>query len=137
MNPNKNYPTEVIEKLLDNQELQGNKRDISVFENDIELHKAEGGVNWTETPEGEIFWHEVLLNRKFRVFASKYDISVKGWLESLPNESRIKAFRNSKLSNPELITASSLKSALHEAFNWSNSPEKFDYWNGVATVNNK
>lgn len=136
MTANKNYPSEVIEKLLDNQELQGNKRDVSVFEKDIETHKEEGGVNWTETPEGEIFWHEVLLNRKFRIFESKYDITLKGWLESLPTEYQERISENSKAENFGDLYVSSLKTALQLSFNWSKSPEGFDYWNAVATLHN-
>ena len=65
------FPKEVVEKMLDHQEAQGNKRDVKVFENTAKEGVPWGGFNWEETPEGFDFWEEVLVN-EFEIFFEKY-----------------------------------------------------------------
>lgn len=65
-------PTEIVEKMLYYQEKQGNKRDVSVFEEVIERGKTNGGFDWDETPEGEDFWTDVLADGNHSIFFEKY-----------------------------------------------------------------
>jgi hypothetical protein len=44
----KGFPPEVVEWMLDQQEAQGNRRDVSVFEEGRMADKSEGGFNWDE-----------------------------------------------------------------------------------------
>lgn len=66
------FPTEIVEKMLDYQEQQGNERDISVFEKDIFAGKRSKGFIWDETLEGADFWNEVIEQRNFQVFFDRY-----------------------------------------------------------------
>ena len=64
------FPEEVVEKMLDRQVGQGNPRNVGVFEK----NKTVGvrAFSWTNTPEGQYFWDEVIANRNFNLFFEKY-----------------------------------------------------------------
>lgn len=66
------FPVEVVEKMLERQVEQGNKRDISVFEADRFACKEEGGFDWDETPEGWYFWYKVIDSKNFDHFFERY-----------------------------------------------------------------
>ena len=66
------FPVEVVEKMLERQVEQGNKRDLSVFEKSIYFYKNIGGFNWDETIEGTSFWDKVLRVKNFHHFFEKY-----------------------------------------------------------------
>ena len=68
----KGFPQEVVEKMLDRQEEQGNPRDVTVFEVDPMTDKKRKGFNWDATREGFDFWDQVLMYRKFDIFFEKY-----------------------------------------------------------------
>ena len=63
----KDFPQEVVEKMLYYQERQGFKRDVTVFEK-----SRTAGFMWKYTPEGESFWREVIRNKNFQLFFEKY-----------------------------------------------------------------
>lgn len=63
-------------------------------------------------------------------------MKVKHWLEILPPEIKEQAIKNSNIPEWMDEDVSSLKEALQGAFLWSNSPEKWNYWNRVATKYN-
>ena len=52
------FPEWVVNIMLDRQEEQGNKRDVSVFEEKNYSTKKWGGFDWAQTPEGDI-WDKV------------------------------------------------------------------------------
>lgn len=66
------YPPEVIELMLQRQEKQGNRRDIRPFLENIRRGKKRGGFDWNNTPEGERFWDEVLVEKNFKLFYKLY-----------------------------------------------------------------
>jgi hypothetical protein len=66
------FPKEIIARMLDCQEEQGNKRDISVFEKEKEANNQNKGFNWLKTQEGQVFWLKVVGYRIFDVFFEKY-----------------------------------------------------------------
>jgi hypothetical protein len=66
------FPKEVVERMLTYQELQGKKRDISVFEANNSAHHLEGGFYWELTPEGSAFWNSVIRHRHFHVYFERY-----------------------------------------------------------------
>ncbi len=68
----KDFPKEVVEKMLEYQVAQGNLKDVGVFENRFFADYPCGGFDWQDTIEGEDFWEKVLVNRKFDVFFEKY-----------------------------------------------------------------
>ena len=61
-------PDFIGEELMNQQELQGNKRDISVFEEDVIAGKNEGGFEWKDTSQNYNFWDRVLLKKDINLF---------------------------------------------------------------------
>jgi hypothetical protein len=68
----KDLPIEIQQRMLDEQERQGNPRDANVFEKEITAIIPEGGFLWEESVEGFNFWKEIIWNRNFAVFYEKY-----------------------------------------------------------------
>ena len=68
----KGFPKEVVEKMLYNQVLQGNRRDVKNFEDNNSSTKPSGGFQWDKTEEGHKFWSDVILKENFDVFYNKY-----------------------------------------------------------------
>lgn len=66
------FPTEVVEKMLEYQVAQRNKRDISVFERERVANNTNGGFGWGHTAEGYDFWASVVEERNFKVFFDRY-----------------------------------------------------------------
>ena len=66
------FPKEIIARMLDCLQEQGNKRDISVFEEDRFSLLVEGGFDWDKTKEGYGFWYKVIIEKNFDVFFEKY-----------------------------------------------------------------
>lgn len=63
----KDFPIEVVKKMVERQVEQGNKADVGDFQ-DI----ATGGFFWGETTEGYDFWSEVIGRKNFDLFFEKY-----------------------------------------------------------------
>ena len=66
------FPHEVVNRMLEEQERQGNKRDVSVFEYNISSPKEIGGFDWNATKEGGEFWDRVILDKDFNLFFEEY-----------------------------------------------------------------
>lgn len=66
------FPKEIIARMLDCQEEQGNKRDVTVFEKYNSCSLVAGGFDWDETKEEDFFWYEVICNKDFNLFFEKY-----------------------------------------------------------------
>ena len=67
----KGFPKEIVEKMLECQVEQGNKRDVTVFENFPEAGCRRGGFNWWATKEQNL-WFDIICNRNFKLFFDKY-----------------------------------------------------------------
>jgi len=72
MIPFKDLPIEIQQRMLDEQERQGNKRDAKVFEEDTSAGIGEGGFTWSESGEGHDFWNKILTYGNFVTFYEKY-----------------------------------------------------------------
>ena len=68
----KNLPVEIQEKMLDEQERQGNKRDAKVFERRTMTYVLGGGFTWNKTVDGYKFWKKIIVDGDFSVFYEKY-----------------------------------------------------------------
>ena len=68
----KDFPREIVDKMLEYQVKQGNPRDISVFESIPNAEICFGGFTWRDTIEGVNWWSEVIDNKNFNVFFKKY-----------------------------------------------------------------
>ncbi len=66
------FPKEIIARMLECQEKQGNPRDISVFEKLIDAGQCIEGFDWDETQEDYDFWREVIRHKDFDRFFEKY-----------------------------------------------------------------
>jgi hypothetical protein len=66
------FPKEIIARMLDCQEEQGNKRDVFVFEEHKSYSLYVGGFDWDKTKEGYDFWEEVITEKNFDLFFEKY-----------------------------------------------------------------
>lgn len=67
----KGFPDKVVNRMLDCQEEQGNKRDVSVFERSATSDCKAGGFDWGRTKEKGEFWWNVI-HARFETFFEKY-----------------------------------------------------------------
>lgn len=89
-------PIEIIAKMLERQEEQGNKRDPFIFDDDFYTNKKNGGIDWYLTPEGNTFWSRIQskdYEHFFRLYPQNkqfYKLSTNGkrQLESLIDDFR-------------------------------------------------
>ena len=65
-------PVEIQERMLDEQERQGNPRNVEVFEADILADTADGGFLWKESVDGYDFWDKIVFSGDFTEFYKKY-----------------------------------------------------------------
>ena len=72
-------PDFIGEKLMNLQELQGNKRDISVFERKLFADKNEGGVDWDKTRQKFYFWDRVLLEKDINLYLAWFKPELEVW----------------------------------------------------------
>lgn len=68
----KDFPIEVVQKMVERQVEQGNKADISVFQKNSCAIKKHNGFSCGETIEGGTFWSSILHYNHFDVFFQKY-----------------------------------------------------------------
>ena len=66
------FPIEVVQKMIEEQVKQGNKADVSVFQNDNTCDEEDGGFKWEDTVDGDDFWADVIDNKNFDLFSKKY-----------------------------------------------------------------
>lgn len=64
----KNFPIEVVQKMVERQYEQTGKHDIKVFQECRYANAKKGGFSWDKTIEGEPFWHNVIILRHFDEF---------------------------------------------------------------------
>ena len=67
-----NFPIEVVEKMLEKQYKQVNKKDITVFQAYKCSEAQHGGFNWQDTIEGHDFWRDVIRKENFDRFFERY-----------------------------------------------------------------
>ena len=68
----KDFPIEVVEKMIEEQVKQGNCPNVEVFQNYANADTADGGFNWSDTKDGDDFWMEVIDDGNFELFFEKY-----------------------------------------------------------------
>lgn len=88
----KDFPIEVVQKMVDEQVNQGNPADVSVFQDDKRQGRSSGGFYWEETTEGHGFWDEVISLKNFDLFFDKYSRDRKKyWIKNLTKKQVIHA----------------------------------------------
>jgi hypothetical protein len=68
----KDFPIEVVRKMVEEQVRQGNKADVGVFQECAHKVKKSGGFEWKETEYGFDFWNMVIIGKEFDEFFEKY-----------------------------------------------------------------
>lgn len=68
----KDFPIEIVEKMIDEQVKQGYKADISVFQKNSDAGQTDKGFCWSITDDGYYFWDNVIRGRNFELFFEKY-----------------------------------------------------------------
>ena len=68
----KDLPVEIQERMLDEQERQGNPRNAEVFKEYTMAGIRGGGFSWSRTVDGFDFWDKILFYGDFSVFYAKY-----------------------------------------------------------------
>ena len=66
------FPLGVVVRMLEEQELQGNKPNVKVFQNNRSSDKNMGGFNWNNTEAGYDFWEEISDDGNYDKFYKKY-----------------------------------------------------------------
>ncbi len=68
----KNFPIEVVTKMVEYQVEQGGAADVSVFADKRTSSSMERGFTWDYTDEGFEFWYDVIVKRDFDAFFQKF-----------------------------------------------------------------
>jgi hypothetical protein len=68
----KEYPIEVVEKMIEEQVKQGNCPNVEIFQKNLTADDADGGFNWYKSDGGSGFWIEVIEGGNFELFFEKY-----------------------------------------------------------------
>jgi|GEM_PF-2222422 len=74
------FPIEIAERMLWHQVDQGNTRDVTIFQNEIDASQSNKGFTWSATNkygEGTPFWNIIINKRFFSEFFKKYPKVVK------------------------------------------------------------
>ncbi len=144
----KDFPIEVVYKMLDNQYSQTGKYNISVFEKYISSDRKGGGFNWSESKEGSEFWTKVGHNRDFKYFYNKFpktsdaipdpvisEKDIKGRISGFPIEVVAKMLERQFQQYGEydiyVFQHSEDASRSQGGFTWSDTPEGNIFWSDV------
>ena len=68
----KDFPIEVVEKMIEEQVKQGNCPNVKVFQNYVTADVDDDGFSWWNTDDGNDFWLEVVGDGNFDLFFEKY-----------------------------------------------------------------
>ena len=68
----KDFPIEIVQKMVDEQVKQGNEADVTVFQENRIRPRNIGGFDWGITEEDNAFWTRIIYQKKFNVFFNKY-----------------------------------------------------------------
>jgi hypothetical protein len=68
----KNLPVEIQQRMLDEQERQGNPRNAEIFEKNTAACLRRGGFSWKDSVDGYDFWAEIIQDANFVDFYKKY-----------------------------------------------------------------
>lgn len=74
MNKITGYPIEIVNRMLEYQENQGNKVDLEVFKiKGPDTNSSRGGFDWGKTSEGVKFWSRIFNKKDFNHFFSYHN----------------------------------------------------------------
>lgn len=70
------YPPHVVELMLDEQERQGNPRNVAVFQKKADAGYFEGGFTWGKSVKGPMFWSSIHNGHKFEIAIPESKVEV-------------------------------------------------------------
>lgn len=135
-------PDCVVKMMLEEQVKQGNRLDITIFQNNLTSGKKEGGFDWSKTIQGYTYWKDILIYKDFsKVNREDIELSelsiVGGDLSGIDRKIILRMLKNQKKQgNPEDITVfEKCRTATKElgGFNWDETEEGFEFWDEVLT----
>lgn len=103
----KNYPLKVVEIMLQRQQEQGNKRDITVFQERPDTGKYGGGFSWNKSIEGSSIWSKVINYNDFNALFHFHGI------DSIP-ELPVDCYEMAKMEHEEIGTINPFESESKE-----------------------
>lgn len=68
----KNFPIEVIEKMIEEQVRQGNLPNVEVFQENATSNVKHGGFDWYKSDDGSLFWTKIIEGVNFELFFERY-----------------------------------------------------------------
>ena len=68
----KDFPIEIVQKMVDELVKQGNEADVTVFQENRIRPRNIGGFDWGKTKENYDFWCRTIYRKEFNVFFGKY-----------------------------------------------------------------
>lgn len=66
------FPLGIVVYMLEEQEIQGNKPDVTVFQRLRASDQSQGGFTWSDTEDGHDFWSKVIDEKNFDLFFEEY-----------------------------------------------------------------
>ena len=66
------FPIGLVIRMMEEQEAQGNKPNVKVFQDQADSGQEAGGFDWIETEDGQDFWDEVIMGENFELFFEEY-----------------------------------------------------------------
>lgn len=70
------YPPHVVELMLDEQERQGNPRNVAVFQKKADANYFEGGFTWGKSVKGPMFWSSIHNGHKFDIVIPEPKVTI-------------------------------------------------------------
>lgn len=68
----KNFPIEIVEKMIEEQTKQGNEPNVFIFQRCNSENRKRGGFDWDLTKNGLTFWEDVIFFKNFDLFFDAY-----------------------------------------------------------------
>ena len=133
------FPKIIVRRMLECQEAQGNKRDVTVFENAVALTKFGDGFDWDKTLEGYELWDEVISDKNFELFFEYYrDVKNKrGDIADVPDHVLEAMMDEQERQGNKRCLLPFMKNRYrgftNGGFDWPNSLKGHDFWNDVLT----
>jgi hypothetical protein len=92
------FPEHIVEAMLDEQVRQGNKRDVTVFENFKSESKTSGGFTWADHKLGHEVWKAVIEDKDFYLIPIPQPIS-----KPYPKKMIVADIKSDLIDNPDNI----------------------------------
>lgn len=62
------FPLDVVKSMIEEQVMQGNEPDVTVFQHQADAYKKDGGFEWSSSKYGYEFWMETIYHANFDYF---------------------------------------------------------------------